>query len=224
MGRDFRSGDGAVGWRGRLPSTSTTLIAPPHLTEAQFFDWLERQHDGRYELVDGQPRAMTGGTQQHSLAILNIAVALRGRLAGGPCRTGAGDLGVRIPNRNVRYPDVTVDCGSFQPTERVASAPVLVAEVLLRSPMDFDQTDKLDEYKTVATMRHILVIDTEQPRLRLHTRDAAGHWDSARHAGRETSVALPALDIALPLAELFEGLVFRPIPRLVPAPEEDGLG
>jgi len=203
---------------------STVQIAPPQLTEAQFFDWLDRQHDARHELVDGQPRAMTGGTQQHSLAILNLAVALRGRLAGGPCRTGAGDLAVRIPNRNIRYPDVTVDCGPFQPTERVASAPVLVAEVLSRSTMDFDQTDKLDEYKTVATLRHILVIDTEQPRLRLHTRDAAGHWDSARHAGLETSVALPALEIALHLAELFEGLVFRPVPRLVPAPEEDGLG
>jgi hypothetical protein len=68
------------------------------------------------------------------------------------------------------------------------------------------------------------VIDTEQPRLRLHTRDADGHWQSARHEGVETSVALPVLGVTLKLAELFEGLVFRPIPRLVPAPWEDGLG
>ncbi|MFC7541505.1 hypothetical protein ACFQU2_21425 [Siccirubricoccus deserti] len=65
------------------------------------------------------------------------------------------------------------------------------------------------------SLRHILMIDPEQPRLRLHTRGEDGHWTSAPHAGLETEVALPALGITLPLAELYEGLGFRPQPRLV---------
>lgn len=193
-------------------------------TEAQFFAWLEGQRDGRYELVDGQPSAMRGTTQRHDLITTNLIMLLRNRLRGGPCRTGTSDIAIRIPNRNIRYPDVAVDCGRFEETERAAIAPTLVAEVLSRSIMGFDQTEKLEEYRTVETLRHILIIDPDQPPLRLHTRLEDGHWSSAPHEGLGTIVALSALAIALPLAELYEGLSFRPIPRLIPPPQADGLG
>jgi Uma2 family endonuclease len=192
------------------------MPAPAHnpWTEAEFFTWLAHQ-DRRHELVDGQPRAMVGATQRHDRIVTNLLIALGTRLRGSPCRTGTGDTAIRIPNRNIRYPDAAVDCGRFEETARAATEPTLVAEVASPSTAEFDQTEKLEEYRTVPSLRHILMIDPEQPRLRLHTRGEDGHWTSAPHAGLETEVALPALGITLPLAELYEGLSFRPQPRLV---------
>jgi len=97
---------------------------------------------------------------------------------------------------------------------------VLVAEVLSPSTADFDQTEKLEEYRSVPSLRRIriLIADSNQPRLRLHTRGADGHWTSAPRAGLEAEAPPTVLGIALPLAELYEGLTFRPPARLVPAP------
>jgi Uma2 family endonuclease len=197
-------------------TTEHGVTATAHLpwTEGTFFAWLEGQ-ERRHELVDGAPRAMVGATQRHDRVVTNLLVALATRLRGSPCRTGTADTAIRIPNRNIRYPDAAVDCGRFDEAARVASEPTLVAEILSPSTADFDQHEKLEEYRTVPSLRHILIIDPDQPRLRLHSRSAEGHWESAPHAGLEAMVDLPALGITLPLAELYEGLTFRPLPRLV---------
>lgn len=201
---------------------SAARQSPASLDEAAFFAWLDRQPEPRHELVDGQPRAMTGGTQQHALAIADVQAALRARLRGGPCRTVPNDLGIRIASGNVRYPDIVVDCGPYAPAERVASTPILAVEILSPSAQDFGQSEKLEEYKTVPSLRHILVIDPDQPRARLHSRDAAGHWSSTPHAGLEATIPIPALDLALPLAETHEGLTLRPQPRRIPPPGAAG--
>ena len=198
-------------------------MQPRRWTEEEFFAWLERQ-ETKYELVDGQPvprrapdpvTGMVGATQRHDRVAVNLIVALAGRLRGSACRPGTSDTAIRIPGRNIRYPDVAVDCGRLQDSERTATEPVLVAEVLSPSTRDFDQTEKLEEYRTVPTLRHILVIDPMQPRLLLHTRGAEGHWSAERIAGLDAAAALPALGIELPLAELYEGLTFQPLPRVV---------
>jgi Uma2 family endonuclease len=191
---------------------SQAIVAP--WTETEFFAWLQRQ-EGRHELVNGVPRAMTGATQRHDRVTINLLLALGQRLRGTPCRTGSSDTAIRIPNKNIRYPDAAVDCGRFDDNARAATEPTLVAEVLSPSTEVFDQTEKLEEYRSVPSLRHILILDPEQPRVRLHTRGADGAWGSAPFEGLAAEVALTALDISLPLAELYEGLTFRPLPRLV---------
>ncbi len=191
-------------------------------TEAGFFHWLERQ-EGRHDLVDGAPRAMVGATQRHDFVTTNLILALGNRLRGTGCRTGTSDTAIRIPGGNIRYPDAAVDCGRFDEASRAATEPALVAEVLSPSTADFDQIEKLEEYRRVPTLRHILLVDPEQPRILLHTRDAAGQWSAATHAGLAAEVPLTALGIALPLAELYEGLTFRGQPRLVMPEDTDML-
>jgi len=65
-------------------------------TEAEFFAWLQTQ-ETRHELVDGEPRAMTGATQRRDRIVTNLLVALATRLRGSACRTGTGDTAMRIP-------------------------------------------------------------------------------------------------------------------------------
>jgi len=185
-----------------------SLSSPRPWTEAEFFTWLDRQ-ERRHELVDGAPRAMVGATQRHDRIVTNVIVALATRLRGGPCRTGTGDTAIRIPGGNIRYPDAAVDCGRFDETARAASEPVLVAEVLSPSTAEFDQTEKLEEYRSVPSLRHILVVDPDRPRVRVHSREADGRWGSVLVAGVEGDIEVAGPGLMVPLGEVYAGLKFR---------------
>ena len=165
-------------------------MAEPQLrrmTEDEFFAWQERQ-DRLYELVDGVPvlplKMMTGASQRHDRVVVNVIGSLGNQLRGGPCRPTTDDLAVRISTGNVRRPDVTVECGGQGGRrEFTVREPRVVIEVLSPSTMTFDRIRKLPEYQTISTVSHILLVDTEAPRVDLRSRQADGHWVQTKYDG-----------------------------------------
>ncbi|MEI8393333.1 MAG: Uma2 family endonuclease [Rhodospirillaceae bacterium] len=173
-----------------------------------FLEWEERQ-PLRYELVDGRPVMMTGGTQAHSLITLNIATALRQSLRGSGCRPGAGDL--RVPIRasgRVRYPDVTVDCGRFDPNALDASEPRVVIEVLSKSTAYSDQHAKLRDYDLLESVAHYVIVWQDEPKAALWTRSGGHLVPEEAVSGLEGVLTLAALGVTLTLADIYDGLVF----------------
>ena len=65
------------------------------------------------------------------------------------------------------------------------------------------------------SLAHILLLDPDAPEVMLWSRDPAGAWTATVIEGLEAVARLPALDISLRLADLYEGLTFQPVPRLV---------
>jgi Uma2 family endonuclease len=181
------------------------------MTQDEFFEWQEHQ-DHLYELVDGVPvlplKMMTGASQAHDRVVVNIIAALHRQLRGGPCRPTTDDLAVRIPAGNIRRPDVTVECGQAGRRELAVREPRVVIEVLSPSTMSFDRIRKLPEYQTIETVVHILLVDTEAPRIDLLSRDTDGAWVQGKHDGLDARVDLPAIQASLELTDVFEGLDF----------------
>ncbi|WP_207461727.1 Uma2 family endonuclease [Azospirillum sp. SYSU D00513] len=171
-----------------------------------FLAWEERQAE-RYELLDGRPVMMTGGTQAHALIAANLIASLRPLLRGGPCRPGGSDLRVPMPGTgNSRYPDVTIDCGPFDRTSHDATEPAVVFEVLSKSTRWYDQTTKLRDYDSVPSIRQYVCVSQDEPRVSVWTRGAEG-----RLLPRDDVTAgAVALEIAghavtLPLTDIYEG-------------------
>jgi Uma2 family endonuclease len=185
------------------------------MSQEQFFAWQEQQ-DRLYELVDGVPvlplKMMTGASQAHDRVVVNIIAALHRQLRGTPCRPTTDDLAVRIPAGNVRRPDVTVEGGQAGPRESAVREPRVVIEVLSPRTMTFDRIRKLPEYQTIATVAHILLVDTEAPRIDLLSRDKEGGWVQSKCDGLDARVDLPAIQASLDLADVFEGLEFTEQP------------
>ena len=50
----------------------------------------------------------------------------------------------------------------------------MVVKVLSASTRTHDQTNKLEEYKPIPSLRHILFLESESIRAQLHTRGADG--------------------------------------------------
>jgi hypothetical protein len=74
---------------------------------------------------------------------------------------------------------------------------------------------KLDEYKTVTSLTHIVLIDPDTPQVIHWTRAPGGAWSIQEIEGLDSHVALSELGVTLPLAVLNAGLAFRPRPRLI---------
>ncbi len=185
------------------------------MTADEFLDWSLSQ-PLRYELIDGVPMAMAGAKRRHDRIVMKLHSALDQRLAGHHCLPFTADTAVRIPSGNIRRPDAGIDCGTYNDDAMTADAPLLVVEVLSPSTRDFDMFGKLDEYKTVPSLRHIILIDPDTPQAYHWSRAADQIWQHALLEGLDASITIPDIPCTLDLATLYEGLTFAARPRLVP--------
>lgn len=187
---------------------SQTALRP--MTADAFLAWDLDQPDARHELIDGRPVAMTGARRRHDRLVVNGLRELSGRLGGG-CEAFTADIAVRIPNGNVRRPDLGVACGPQEDELTYARAPRLVAEVLSASTRAFDLARKLEEYRGIASLEYVLLVDPDAPEVILWSRDAARGWEHRVIAGTAAVVDLPALGLVLPLAELYRSVTFSAV-------------
>ncbi|HEY6431755.1 MAG TPA: Uma2 family endonuclease [Acetobacteraceae bacterium] len=184
------------------------------MTADEFLSWHEGQEQ-RYELVDGVPVAMAGARRRHDQVVVNALVCIGGQLGVGPCRPFSSDTAVRISAYQIRYPDVGIDCGRFLDEELAADAPALVLEVLSEGTRAFDTLGKLEEYKSVASLRHIVLVDTDEPRIIYWSRAMGEAWSYRTLGGLDATLAIVDPGVAVPLRTLYSGLTFRQKPRLV---------
>lgn len=175
-----------------------------------FLQWCLKQ-EGRWELIGGQPtRLMTGATRAHDLLVVNLIAGLRNRLRGGPCVPMTDDVASRMPNGNVRRPDVTVDCAKGAPGDLTSTEPSVFFEVLSPSTRSFDFIVKAEEYKQVPSLKHFVLLDPEQALVHVWSRGGAAGWTGDRLEGLSAQLDLPGLGVVLPLAELYDGVEVRP--------------
>ena len=188
--------------------------AAERMTAAAFLAFTAGREE-RWDLVDGVPQMMAGAKRQHDRIVVNTLGLLAAQLRGRSCEPFTADTFIRIPSGNYRMPDAGVDCGQAAAEDRAAKEPRLVVEVLSPSTRDFDMFGKLDEYKSVETLWHIVLIDPDMPQATAWSRDGAGDWSHRIVLGLEAEIRLAALDLVLPLAELYARIEFPPRPRLV---------
>lgn len=185
------------------------------MTADEFLEWCTRQEDVRYELVDGVTVLMAGATDGHDQIVVNLIAELRARLRGGPCVPRTADQAVKtMSDRRVRRPDVLVDCGPRDRKGLFSRTPTVVFEVLSPSTENVTLSSKLDEYKALASMRHVVLLDQDKPLLLHYARAANDAWVEEEIADLGASLTLTAIDVELPLAEIYADVSFA-------APTED---
>jgi Uma2 family endonuclease len=178
------------------------------MSSKEFLDWGLHQ-ELSYELVDGNPVPRASVTQLHDRIVANVHGLLYNLLRGQKCSAFTAAIAVQIPAGNIRRPDAGIDCGTFDPDEAAAVAPFLVFEVLSRSTRDFDMSGKLEEYKTVPTLAHIVIVDPDTPQVFHWTRSQNEPWRDELLAGLDAFIRLPEFDGIVDLADLYEGVTFR---------------
>jgi Uma2 family endonuclease len=124
--------------------------------------------DIRHELADGVIRAMSppagprAAITANSIALVHAALRAR-----RPCRPLA-EAGIRIDEHTMWQADVAVTC---KPTARETPEPLLVVEVLSPSTRIHDLGRKLNDYKSLASIVEIWMVDSERRWTQLWRRD-----------------------------------------------------
>jgi Uma2 family endonuclease len=176
------------------------------MSPEDFLGW-EAQQERRHELVGGVVRLMAGATKRHYAIVRNVTRALESRLAGKPCEAFSTEIKVLIPNGNYRYPDVVVDCGTQRDDDTFADQPTVILEVSSPSTDWFDQTDKLDEYRSIPSVRHVVLLSHKRAYGAVWTR-AGDRWEKQELDSEAAVLTFAALDVAVPLTEVYAGVAF----------------
>ncbi|MEO1206116.1 MAG: Uma2 family endonuclease [Pseudomonadota bacterium] len=181
-------------------------IDQPDMTVAEFLVWDDDAPGVKYELVDGQLRAMAPASITHGTIQSNIARRLGNHLEGSPCRavTEAGMVPSLKSGMNVRIPDVTVTCEPPDRTEKLVRQPKLIVQIISPSN-ERDTWESIWACATISSVQEIVVVHSERVEATVFSKDDNGHWpENGLTASVGSTLNLTSIEAALPIAEIYD--------------------
>jgi Uma2 family endonuclease len=190
------------------------VSGPPYTVS----EYLRRERTAleKHEYRDGEILLMAGGSPDHSLVVANVISEIHARLKGKNCHVYDSNLRVKIPRTVLyTYPDATVICGPrvFDPSDeenQTVTNPRVIIEVLSPTTEAYDRGEKFDRYRQIESFEQYVLVITTSPRIEVFLRQAEGLWLLAVYSGLDAIAKLNAIDIDLPLSEVYLGVEFPP--------------
>lgn len=173
------------------------------MTLAEFLTW-DDGTDTRYELVDGQVRAMAPPAEAHGTVVRNVGALIRSVLR-APCRVVA-EAGIVPDDRDDTYfvADMAVTCAPPAPGRINVLEPRLVVEVLSPSTAAHDRGRKVTAYREIPSVEEILLLSSEARRAELWRREG-DRW-IVRDLIGDAELTLDSVGLATSLAAIYEGV------------------
>lgn len=186
-------------------------LAEPFITSADYLA-RERRSEVRSEYLNGRVYAMSGASREHNRITINLSAMLHSRLRGKPCEPFSGDLRVKVsPTGLYTYPDVIVACGESRFEDEHADTllnPTAIVAVLSDSTEAYDRGEKFAHYRALESLADYLLVAQDRPRIEHFIRQPDSRWLYSVADGLDSQVEIATLDCVLPLAEIYERVVF----------------
>jgi len=181
------------------------------LTPEQYLE-IERQAGFKSEFYRGEMFAMAGAGWNHNLLVANAISHLRAQLGSRLCYLTPSDLRVHVTATGLyTYPDVTVVCGEPQFGDHHRDTllnPTMLVEVLSPSTEAYDRGRKFENYRSIPSLQHYLLLASDRAHADLFTKRPDGHWILDSAGGAEETVELTAFGYRLRLSDLYEKVEF----------------
>src|SRR5271166_3287239 len=185
-------------------STAMRRKAPHHMTVDEFVVWAG---DGRWQLVDGEPRAMAPANATQGIVQATLAFLLNQHLytRASPCVVvTAPAIQPRVRSRsNMRVPDLAVTCSPVQAGQIALPDPLLIVEILSPSN-EADTWENVWTHTTIPSVQEVLVLRSASIAADLLRRRADGTWpEEPLQIGRGDTLHLACIGLSVPLAEVY---------------------
>jgi Uma2 family endonuclease len=182
-----------------------------YLTPQDYLDW-EEQQSIKYEYIDGEVFAMTGGTIPHNDLAVNLTTALKNHLRGKGCKVSMADAKVGISERGpFHYPDVMVTCDERDRRAiRVIYYPCLIVEVLSPSTEAKDRGKKFQNYRRISTLKEYVLISSEQKFIECFRLNEKGIWELYTYSEGD-EVELKSFDFRCPIELVYEDVILEAV-------------
>ena len=193
-----------------------SALPQQHYTVEEYIELLKNS-DERFEYFNGEIVTLSGGKVAHIRISLSVARSLETRLEGRPCEVFSSDMAIKVPRAfPFRFADASVACSEavFEPMKGIDMLvnPLLLVEVLSSSAEAYDLGEKFTEYQSIASFREYLLVKQERPYVIHYARHKINQWLRTDYEGLEAVVSLAALEIELPLSEIYRRVEFAPQP------------
>jgi Uma2 family endonuclease len=143
-------------------------------THEAFWKLVESDPDHKYELIDGQPVMMTGGSNAHEAIIFTLAAILRLYLQKIGCR-GYNEAHIVLKDeKQLPCADLLVSCNE-EKKKRGIRSPRLIFEVLSKSTALRDRNQKANLYRTIPTLQEYVLVESRYPLIEVQRRDPNHH-------------------------------------------------
>lgn len=180
----------------------------PAMTVEEYLELDRKSEHIRYEYIDGQLRMLAGGSLNHSMISLNIAVALRGQLRGRSCRVYNSDARVNLSKSRYVYPDVTVTCdGRDRGAHDTIRSPRVVFEILSPGTEDYNRGRKFTYYRDVPTIQEYVLVASDCQLIEVYRRASEKLW-TIHTFGQDEFVELASLGVRFSVASAYEDVKF----------------
>lgn len=195
---------------GRWLSAVKKTTMPPERRPLTFADYQSWEDEQRWELIDGQPYAMSSPSSLHQMLSIAFTVRLAPYFSGAPCRLLYAPLDVKLSDYDVVQPDLLVVCdaGQIRPTH-VEGAPRLVIEILSPSTQRHDRVRKLNLYSAAGVGEYWLV--TPHPFMVEVLHNVQGCFSNVGAYTENGQLRSPSFpQVQLDLNEIFQSLPPQP--------------
>jgi Uma2 family endonuclease len=180
------------------------LAEANQMTIEEFLAFYETRPDGqRWELIEGVATMSPAPTQRHQRIALNIAAALdAAKLAQDASWTAMLGVGTEVPvsPNSLPQPDVYVQERPPLASSTTDDA-LVIFEILSRSNTKADQAWRKRVYASVPNCQHYVTISTKTAEA--NRLDRADRWRGAKVTGLEADLVLPAVDVTIPLRDIY---------------------
>jgi Uma2 family endonuclease len=177
------------------------------MTVAEFLHWPGDGTGRKFQLVDGELRAMSPGSATHGTIQMTLGRLIGNALvaAGGRCRVVAEPgIATRVrAHTNLRVPDLGISSIADAPGQRTLPDPMVLIEIL--SPGNAKDTwDNVWACTTIPSVREIAVVHAARVLAEVLRRGADGHWpEDPEEINRDGTLRLDSIDFACPMRDVY---------------------
>lgn len=170
---------------------------------------MERASDVKHEYYQGEIFAMAGAGNRHNWVFTNVFGELCAQLKDDPCRPYGSDMRMHIPENTLfTYPDISIYCGDptfIDKDEDTVIQPTVIIEILSPSTRAYDLGKKFELYRDIPTLKEYILIDSENPGVKIFRIDAHNRWESAEYKTLQETVIITTIGISLSMREIYRG-------------------
>ncbi|MEA5528064.1 Uma2 family endonuclease [Dolichospermum sp. UHCC 0684] len=179
---------------------------PAKMTIEEYLPW-ELDQDIRYEYINGEVFAMTGGTIPHNDITLNLYNILHPHLRARGDRINILDVKVQVsPNSLYFYPDLIVSCHPDDLNARkFIQNPKLIVEVLSPGTRSKDRGEKFRYYLTIPSLQEYILIDSEKISVERYCRGEGRMWLYYPYTTGDI-ITLSSIEFEFPIEMLYDGV------------------
>ncbi|UBF24502.1 Uma2 family endonuclease [Kovacikia minuta CCNUW1] len=181
---------------------------PQKMTIEEYLEW-EPQQEIRYEYLNGEVFAMTGGSIPHNDIALNFYRSLYPHLNARGCRVNVADVKVQVSLTSpYYYPDVIVSCDPRDVNaRRLLQYPKLIVEVLSPGTEAKDRGEKFRYYQTLSSLQEYVLVDSEKISVECYRRDEGRMWLYFPYGAGDV-VTLESIAFSCAIELLYENVQF----------------